>query len=146
MSTETMERLPNTVTRCHEEIRRLRASQLAAPIVVDNSEQIAALKADIGELTADLEAAETEKAALEASVKELEAERDELKERLEATEKEKEEADERIEENEHPNAILAIDDFLGECERIGPMRFDVPQSDRVNRAIVALHDVVGRNP
>lgn len=40
----------------------------------------------------------------------------------------------------------AINRFLDECERTGPLRFDVPQSDSVNRAIVALHDVVGRQP
>lgn len=39
---------------------------------------------------------------------------------------------------------LAIHAFLDEVERTGPLRFDVPQTDRANRAIVALHDVVGR--
>lgn len=40
----------------------------------------------------------------------------------------------------------AIHAFLDEVERIGPLQFDVPQGERANRAIVALHDVVGRNP
>jgi len=40
----------------------------------------------------------------------------------------------------------AINAFLDECERVGPLRFDVPRNDRANRAIVALHDVVGRKP
>lgn len=42
-------------------------------------------------------------------------------------------------------AAEAINAFLDECERTGPLRFDVPPSDRTNRAIVRLHDVVGRN-
>lgn len=50
---------------------------------------------------------------------------------------------------EHHNDI-DIDEvvirFLDEVQRVGPLRFDVPQSDRANRAIVALHDAVGRNP
>jgi chromosome segregation ATPase len=40
----------------------------------------------------------------------------------------------------------AIHALLDEVERIGPLRFEVPQTDRVNRAIVSLHDVVGRKP
>lgn len=42
-------------------------------------------------------------------------------------------------------AAEAINAFLDECERTGPLRFEVPQSERTNRAIVRLHDVVGRN-
>lgn len=42
------------------------------------------------------------------------------------------------------DATEAINAFLDECERVGPLRFEVPQSDRVNRAIVRLHDAVGR--
>lgn len=118
MSTETLERLPNTVTKCHAEIRKLRT------------------------LAGDPDASA-------ARVVELEAELEETKERLAASEKEAEELEAKVkefEENEHPDAVVAIDRFLDECERVGPMRFDVPQSDRANRAIVELHDAVGRHP
>lgn len=40
----------------------------------------------------------------------------------------------------------AIHAFLDEVERTGPLQFDVPRDERANRAIIALHDVVGRNP
>lgn len=40
----------------------------------------------------------------------------------------------------------AIHSFLDEIERTGPLRFDVPRTERVNKAIVNLHDVVGRRP
>lgn len=46
--------------------------------------------------------------------------------------------DEEIEQTIHA--------FLDEVERTGPHQFDVPQGERANRAIIALHDVVGRNP
>jgi predicted nuclease with TOPRIM domain len=114
MSTDTIERLPNTVTKCHALIRSL---QVAAG--EGASERISA----------------------------LEAERDELKELLEATKKEAEELEARVEELEKdPDAISAIEAFLDECERVGPLRYDVPQSDHSNRAIVQLHDAVGRQP
>lgn len=50
------------------------------------------------------------------------------------------------EEEEQEDAVAAIHALLDECERTGPLRYDVPQSDRVNRAIVKLHEVAGRNP
>lgn len=40
----------------------------------------------------------------------------------------------------------AINMLLDECERVGPLRYDVRQSDRTMRAIIALHDAVGRQP
>lgn len=49
-------------------------------------------------------------------------------------------------DDEQEDAIAAIHTLLDECERTGPLRYDVPQSDRVNRAIVKLHEVAGRNP
>ena len=61
---------------------------------------------------------------------------DDLQEELEEIE---EKGGVRDEETEH-----VIHTFLDEVERTGPLQFDVPQTDRVNRAIVALHDVVGR--
>jgi Fe-S-cluster formation regulator IscX/YfhJ len=44
------------------------------------------------------------------------------------------------------HAEEAIHAFLDECERVAPLKFDVPQSERANRAIVRLHDAVGRKP
>ena len=43
-------------------------------------------------------------------------------------------------------ATEAINALLDEVVRVGVLRFDVPQTDRANRAIVALHDAVGRHP
>lgn len=116
MQAETLERLPNTVTKCHSMIRSLQ---------------------------------EAAAGGVAARILELEAERDELKERLEDAEKEISDLEESVKEFEekfNPDAEAAIDSFLDECERTGPMRFDVPQSDRANRAIIALHDAVGRQP
>ena len=113
MSTTTLERLPNTVSKCHAEIMKLR------------------------------------EACSDPDIAAIIAERDELKERLQAAKKEVEELEarvEQLEENDRPDAELAINAFLDECERIGPMRYDVPQSDRAFRAIVELHDSVGRQP
>jgi predicted nuclease with TOPRIM domain len=118
MSTDTLERLPNTVTKCHDEIKRLRAA------VVDpdgEAEQISALESERDELKDTVAELEAEKTALELRVKELE-------------------------DAEKPDAIEAIDAFLNECERIGPLKYDVPQSDRTFRAIIGLHDAAGRTP
>lgn len=52
--------------------------------------------------------------------------------------------DEDDSEEESTDAEGAIHAFLDECERVGPLRYDVPQTDSAMRAIVALHDVVGR--
>lgn len=125
MSTATLERLPNTVTACHAEIRKLRE---AVGVDAGSAEEISAL----GE-----------------TVSALESERDELKDELEAAKKTVSELEERVdelEEDDRPDAEDAINCFLDECERIGPLRYDVPQSDRAVRAIVRLHDAVGRQP
>jgi predicted nucleic acid-binding Zn-ribbon protein len=53
---------------------------------------------------------------------------------------------ENDDEEEELGVSGAINAFLDECERTGPLRYDVPQTDRAMRAIVALHDAVGRNP
>jgi hypothetical protein len=39
----------------------------------------------------------------------------------------------------------AVERLLDECERVGPLRYDLVQSDRASAAIVALHDLCGRN-
>lgn len=44
------------------------------------------------------------------------------------------------------NTEQAVHSFLDEVERTGPLRFNVPQSDRLNQIIVRLHDVVRRQP
>lgn len=109
---------PKTVTACHAEISRL----------------------------FDMLNNNTLQNALE-EVASLENERDELKDELEDAAKDQQELEERIEQLEvNPNAAHAINVFLDECERVAPLRYDVPQSDRAMRAIVGLHDAVGRNP
>lgn len=77
-------------------------------------------------------------AVMQATIDRLDKEVDEKQARLDDIE----EDDERVESD----ATGAINAFLDMCERTGPLRFDVPQTDRANRAIIALHDAVGRNP
>jgi cell division protein FtsB len=118
MSTATLERLPNTVTACHTEIKKLR--------------EVLGLDAGSAQL-----------------ISALESERDELKDQLEETKRDKEAAETRVDEleaNELPDAVAAIDRFLNECVRVGPLRYDVPQSDRELQAIIGLHDAAGRRP
>jgi len=79
------------------------------------------------------------------------AERDELKEKVEELEDECKSLQSEVERLEKyieqsPDATDDINALLDECVRVGPLRFDVPQSDRAQRAIVALHDCVGRQP
>lgn len=83
------------------------------------AERIAELEAELAETKEALAASETEVEALEAKVDKLEAD---------------------------PDVINAVDVFLDECERIGPLRYDVPQSASAMRAIIGLHDAVGRQP
>jgi chromosome segregation ATPase len=116
MSTETMGRLPNTVTRCHEMIRKLQDG-------AGSSEDIAALNAEIEEKNDEIKS---------------------LSETIDEHEKRIEELEKIVEGRADP--IAAIDGFLDECERIGPQRYEVPLSDRAQRAIVVLHDAAGRNP
>lgn len=120
--TITLERFPKTVSACHAEIIRLR-------VALENAQ-------DSGD--AD-------------KVSELESERDDLKQELSAA---KEEADslqtevDRLEKyiENNPDATEDINAFLDECVRFGPLRYDVPQTSRAMRAIVNLHDIVGRQP
>lgn len=114
MSTETLERLPNTVTKCHAMIVSLQEADGAR-----SADRIAELEAELAETKEAL-------AAFEAEVKSLEAKVDKL------------EAD--------PDVVNAVDIFLDECERIGPLLYDVPQSSSAMRAIIGLHDAVGRQP
>jgi hypothetical protein len=76
----------------------------------------------------------------------------EAKDLLQTKEKKIEDLEQELDEIEEKGTVSdqdmegAINAFLDECQRTGPLRFDVPHSDRANRAIVGLHGVVGRNP
>lgn len=108
---------PKTVTACHAEIKRLEDLLEAA------NEQIASKDEEIGKL--------------EGQVDDLESDNAEMKDELE----EYRNAEGQVAEE----TAEVINAFLDECERVGPLRYDVPQTDRAMRAIVALHDAVGRN-
>lgn len=154
MSTNTLERLPNTVTACHAEIRKLRAlvggvdpsaDALAATLAERDS-----LKATLGDRDKEVDELAATAAEFKAKVGELEQERDEIKETLAATEKEKDELDERVEELEkdhHPDALDAIDQFLFEVQRpVGQFKFDVLHGPATDRAILRLYDAAGLQP
>lgn len=120
MPTATLERFPKTVSACHAEIIRLRKEVEGA--ISGDPERIADLETERDELKAQLSTAEDEIEKLEGRVKELE-------------------------DNEHPDAIAAINDFLFEVERpAGQFKFDVVHGPATNRAIVKLFDAVGRQP
>jgi hypothetical protein len=107
---------PKTVTACHAEIRRL--SEL-----LESSDSILEKKDDeIADLEKQIEAKDQE-------IGDIQSELDEVEEKG------------TVEDQYFDSAIHA---FLDECERVGPLRYDVPQSDRAQRAIVRLHDLVGR--
>lgn len=76
--------------------------------------------------------------ACHAEIKRLSGRVQELESEMEEIEEEGAASDEDVED--------AINTFLDEVERTGPLRFEVPKTDRANRAIVALHDAVGRRP
>lgn len=75
----------------------------------------------------------------------LEAENQALANNLRRAERKLEEIEDEQDARD-TGAVAAINQFLDECERIGPLRFDVPQSNRAQSAIIHLHDVVGRQP
>lgn len=122
MSTATLERFPRTVSACHAEIIRLRVS-LENAQESSGADRIAELEAERDELEAKLEAAEEEGTSLQAEV-------DRLEKHIES----------------FPDATEDINALLDECVRFGPLRYDVPQTPRAMRAIVNLHDCVGRQP
>jgi uncharacterized protein YlxW (UPF0749 family) len=87
----------------------------------------------------------------DAGDSDLMAERDELKEKLKSAEEENrslqaevDDLEKRIEDN--PDSREEINAFLDECIYVAPLQYDVPQTPRAQRAIVALHVAVGRNP
>lgn len=104
-------------------------SELLDDIDVDYPKTVTACHAEIKRLEGLLDSADKQIKAKDGVIDDLQEKVDELEEA---------ESEEAAEE--------AINRFLDECERTGPLRFDVPQTDRAQRAIVALHDVVGRQP
>lgn len=111
---------PKTVTACHAEIARLERELVGGDSRRD-------LYRQIHELRSDLEDAQTSATSWENEHDEVEAELEKLRETIEG------------------DPVVAIHAFLDECERVGPLRYDVPQTDRAMRAIVQLHDAVGRS-
>lgn len=117
MATATLERFPKTVSACHVEIIRLRK--------------------ELGGIDRD-------------QIQALEEERDDLKDQIETAQKEIDELEERVkelEENEHPDVVDAVDNFLLQVEMpVGQFKFDVIHEPATDRAIIRLFDAVGRQP
>ncbi|MDB5550829.1 MAG: hypothetical protein JWL86_813 [Rhizobium sp.] len=111
---------PKTVTACHAEIARLERDLAGEDSRRELHRRIRALESE-------LEEAQTSAKSWENQHDEIETELDKLQETIGG------------------DPVLAINVFLDECERVGPLRYDVPQTDRAMRAIVQLHDAVGRN-
>lgn len=117
MSTETLERLPNTVTACHKLIRALKDSE-------GDGEVIKALRREVEDKDAEIE---------------------ELGKTISAHEERIDELEKEVEERADP--IAAIDNFLFEVQRpVGQFKFDVLHGPATDRAIVGLYDAVGRQP
>lgn len=106
-------------------------SDLLGDIEFEYPKTVTACHAEIRRLEGLLEKADAQIDAKEATIDDLQETVDDFEDGERGAE-------------ESTNA--AINQFLDECERVGPRRFDVQQSDRTNRAIVALYDVVGRQP
>lgn len=123
MKSQTLERpsFPKTVTACHAEIVRLR---VAIEDIEDGDDlaRIDELETELAEVKASLEATNEENTALERRIGELEDE-------------------------QNPNAVDAINNFLYEVERPpGQFKFDVIHGPATDRAIIRLFDAAGRQP
>lgn len=105
-------------------------SDLLGEVDVEFPRSVTACHAEIRRLADLIGDADKQLDAKDTTIDELQEELDEL-----------EEGESVDEETEG-----AIQAFLDEVVRTGPLRFDVPQTERVNRTIVKLHDVVGRRP
>lgn len=117
MATATLERFPKTVSACHVEIIRLRKE-------LENGDRDR------------LKALEEERDELKAEINTARGEIDELEDRVKP-----------LEDNEHPDVIDAVDNFLYQVERpAGQFKFDVIHEPATDRAIVRLFDAVGRQP
>jgi hypothetical protein len=106
-------------------------SDLLEEITDEYPKTVTVCHAEIKRLNAVIVAADKQLEGKDDEIAELKDELDEIEEKGTVSDQ---------------DAASAINAFLDECERVGPLRFDVPQSDRTNRAIVGLHDVVGRKP
>lgn len=105
---------------------RIKELEAKVASLSDAEDQITGLKLDLAE-------ARDEIANLESTNEKLNDELDELNAKIEQLE-------------EGGGVSLAVDSFLDCCERVGPLRYIVPQSDRASQAIVALHDAIGATP
>jgi chromosome segregation ATPase len=106
-------------------------SELLGDIDVEFPKTVTGCHVEIRRLETLLTEADKQLEAKEETIDDLQGKVDEFEEEAEELE---------------DDATNAIHKFLDECERTGPLRFDVPQTDQANRAIVALHDAVGRRP
>jgi predicted nucleic acid-binding Zn-ribbon protein len=106
-------------------------SDLLGDIEVSFPKTVTACHAEIKRLQDLVQEADEQLTSKEERIDELEREVDDL---------------EDDDDDYTVDTIEAINALLDECERTGPLRYDVPQTDRVNRAIVKLHEVTGRNP
>lgn len=114
---------PNTVTKCHAVIARMEQELRAGTFNPQERRKL------------DLEIK-----TLHEQVSDHEKTIETLSEQISDLEKQVEE----FEENYRGDTAIAVEAFLDECERVGPLRYDVPQTPRAMQAIVHLHDVVGR--
>ncbi len=114
---------PNTVTKCHAVIARMEQELRAGSLDPEKRREL------------DLEIR-----TLQEQVQDHEKTIEGLGEQVGDLEKQVEE----FEENYRGGTAMAVEAFLDECERVGPLRYDVPQTPRAMQAIIHLHDVVGR--
>ena len=81
---------------------------------------------------------------LQERILDLEGEKDKLQDEVSSVEDRLEEVEEFVAAKDL-DIFGAVERLLDECERVGPLRYDLVQSDRASAAIVELHDIVGRN-
>lgn len=114
---------PNTVTKCHVVIARLEQE------LRDGSLNAAARR----KLDLEIKILSEQVSDHERTIETLGGQITDLEKQIE-----------EYEENYRGDTADAVQAFLDECERVGPLRYDVPQTPRAMQAIVHLHDVVGR--
>jgi len=103
--------------------------------VLEMPTTIKACHNEIGKLRAQLADARDDLADKERENSRLQSELDDMEEESREAENE---ADDRL--------VDVVHQFLDECERVGVLRYRVPESDRANSAIIGLHEMAGRNP
>lgn len=109
-------------------------SELLGDMTVEFPKTVTGCHVEIRRLGALLAEADKQLEAREDTIDNLQDELDEFEENAESA------------DDLEAGVTDAIQKFLDECERVGPLQFDVPKTDRANRAIVGLHDAVGRRP